>query len=46
MVVAWRWSWVLVLVVGLALFEAVQHATLVTDNTTPHLRYTYWVGDS
>jgi hypothetical protein len=27
-----RWSWVLVLVVGLVLFEAVQHAILVTGN--------------
>lgn len=32
MVVARRWSWVLVLVVGLTLFEAVQHAILVTGN--------------
>jgi protease PrsW len=32
MVVARRWSWVLVLVVGLVLFEAVQHAILVTGN--------------
>jgi hypothetical protein len=34
---------VLVLVVGLALFEAVQHAILVTGNTTLHLRHTYRV---
>ena len=32
MVVARRWSWALVLVVGLVLFEAVQHAILVTGN--------------
>jgi RsiW-degrading membrane proteinase PrsW (M82 family) len=31
-VVARRWSWVLVLAAGLALFELVQHAILVTGN--------------
>jgi RsiW-degrading membrane proteinase PrsW (M82 family) len=30
--VARRWSWVLVLLVGLALFEAVRHAIVVTGN--------------
>jgi RsiW-degrading membrane proteinase PrsW (M82 family) len=30
--IARRWSWILVLVIGLVLFEAVRHAILVTGN--------------